>query len=200
MGDRGYGFSSESLLADPAISALRRDVAAAANDQAANNFGNGFMSRKVETGSLFEQGGLSWTSVGVGGVGIDASAVTFRSTVPSEITGKGIKNEKLSQPGADAADSRLVSEYCQIRVAIISIQCGAGEFDLASRQARKKAIEMSSAIQLHSMARGLQLKGDQAQAFDLFRINIARHPDNWLVHSEIARIACAKWDGGMARR
>ena len=67
---------------------------------------------------------------GVGGVGIDASAVTFRSTVPSEITGKGIKNEKLSQPGADAADSRLVSEYCQIRVAIISIQCGAGEFDL----------------------------------------------------------------------
>jgi tetratricopeptide (TPR) repeat protein len=64
----------------------------------------------------------------------------------------------------------------------------------AAVAARKKAIDMSSAIQLHSMARGLQLRGDQTQAFDLFRINIARYPDNWLIHSEIARLACAKGD------
>jgi hypothetical protein len=59
---------------------------------------------------------------------------------------------------------------------------------------RKKAIDMASPLQLHSYGRQLQIQGHQDQAFEIFRINIQKHPDEWLVHSEVARMACAKGD------
>lgn len=59
---------------------------------------------------------------------------------------------------------------------------------------RNKALPIGSVIQVHIYGRQLQLQGKQDQAFDIFRGNIKKYPDNWLVHSEAARIACAKGD------
>lgn len=60
--------------------------------------------------------------------------------------------------------------------------------------ARNKAIDLGTALQIHSYGRQLQVAGKQDEAFDIFRSNIKKYPDNWLVHSEIARLACAKGD------
>jgi len=60
--------------------------------------------------------------------------------------------------------------------------------------ARNKALDMGTAIQIHIYGRQLQVEGKQDQAFDIFRTNIKKYPDNWLVHSEVARLACSKGD------
>lgn len=59
---------------------------------------------------------------------------------------------------------------------------------------RNKALAIGSATQVHVYGRQLQQQGKQDQAFDVFRANIKKYPDNWLTHSEVARIACAKGD------
>ncbi len=59
---------------------------------------------------------------------------------------------------------------------------------------RNKAIEMANALQLHGYGRQLQGQGQQAQAFEIFRTNIKRNPNHWVIHSEVARMACAKGD------
>ena len=59
---------------------------------------------------------------------------------------------------------------------------------------RNKAIEMANVLQLHGYGRQLQGQGQQAQAFEIFRTNIKRNPDHWVIHSEVARMACAKGD------
>lgn len=60
--------------------------------------------------------------------------------------------------------------------------------------ARTKAIDLGTALQIHTYGRQLQIAGKQDAAFDMFRSNIKKFPDNFLVHSEIARMACAKGD------
>ena len=60
--------------------------------------------------------------------------------------------------------------------------------------ARNKAIDIGTAIQIHVYARQLQIQGKQEEAFNAFRANVKKYPDNWLVHSEVARMACAKGD------
>jgi tetratricopeptide (TPR) repeat protein len=59
---------------------------------------------------------------------------------------------------------------------------------------RNKALTMASAIQLHGYGRQLQAQGRQAEAFDVFQTNIKKNPNHWLVHNEVARLACAKGD------
>ena len=59
---------------------------------------------------------------------------------------------------------------------------------------RNKALPMGSVIDVHVYGRQLQQQGKQDQAFDVFRANIKKYPDNWVTHSESARIACAKGD------
>jgi len=59
---------------------------------------------------------------------------------------------------------------------------------------RTKAMGLGSAVQLHGYARGLQQQGKQEEAFAIFRTNIRKNPDHWLVHTEAARIAVAKGD------
>jgi tetratricopeptide (TPR) repeat protein len=59
---------------------------------------------------------------------------------------------------------------------------------------RNKAIAMGTIIQVHSYGRQLMIAGHQQQGFEAFQINIKRDPNNWLVHSEIARIAVSKGD------
>ena len=60
--------------------------------------------------------------------------------------------------------------------------------------ARNKAIDMGTVIQIHVYGRQLQIQGKQEEAFNAFRTNAKKYPDNWLVHSEVARMACAKGD------
>ena len=67
-------------------------------------------------------------------------------------------------------------------------------------KARDKALAMASAIQLHSYGRQLQFKGEQDQAFEIFRLNMKKNPDHWIVHSEVARMAVAKGDFDQAQR
>jgi hypothetical protein len=40
----------------------------------------------------------------------------------------------------------------------------------------------------------LQIQGKQEEAFAIFRINIKKDPNHWLVRTEAARIAVAKGD------
>ena len=60
--------------------------------------------------------------------------------------------------------------------------------------ARQKAFAIATPLQIHSYGRGLQLQGKQNEAFEVFRANIQKHPNEWFVHSEVARMACAKGD------
>lgn len=59
---------------------------------------------------------------------------------------------------------------------------------------RTKAIAMGNVQQLHGYGRQLQAQGKQDEAFAIFQMNIKKDPNHWLVHSEVARIACAKGD------
>jgi tetratricopeptide (TPR) repeat protein len=60
--------------------------------------------------------------------------------------------------------------------------------------ARNKALGMATIPQLHTYGRQLQLAGKQDQAFEVFRSNIKKDPNHWLVRTEAARIAVAKGD------
>lgn len=60
--------------------------------------------------------------------------------------------------------------------------------------ARNKALDLGTALQLHTYGRRLQLGGKQEEAFAVFRNNIRKFPNHWVVHSEVARLACAKGD------
>jgi len=86
-----------------------------------------------------------------------------------------------------------------------SLMTKARVLDTLSRQAeatavRAKALEMGSALQVHIYGRQLQRQGKQDDAFAVFRGNIKKYPDNWLAHSEVARLACAKGDFDTAVR
>jgi hypothetical protein len=58
----------------------------------------------------------------------------------------------------------------------------------------ERAMAIGDALQIHSYARGLQQQGKQEEAFRMFRLNQQRFPQHWVVHSEVARMACAKGD------
>jgi tetratricopeptide (TPR) repeat protein len=60
--------------------------------------------------------------------------------------------------------------------------------------ARNRALELGTAMQLNMYGRRLQLRGRQEEAFAVFRNNIKKFPNHWVVHSEVARLACAKGD------
>lgn len=54
--------------------------------------------------------------------------------------------------------------------------------------AQKKALELASPIQTHMYARQLQGEKRQEEAFAIFRENAKKHPDDWFVHSGLARV------------
>ncbi len=60
--------------------------------------------------------------------------------------------------------------------------------------ARNKALGMATITQLHTYGRQLQLAGKQDQAFEVYRSNIKKDPNHWLVRTEAARLAVAKGD------
>jgi len=53
---------------------------------------------------------------------------------------------------------------------------------------RKQAVALANPLQLHIYARGLQAQKHQDEAFAIFRDNARKHPEEWFVHSGMARI------------
>jgi Protein of unknown function (DUF2911) len=53
---------------------------------------------------------------------------------------------------------------------------------------RKQALALANPLQLHIYARGLQAQKHQDEAFAIFRENARKHPEEWFVHSGMARI------------
>lgn len=62
--------------------------------------------------------------------------------------------------------------------------------------AKKKALELASPLQTHLYARQLQAEKRTDEAFAIFRENAKKHPDQWFVHTGLARIYSSqgKWD------
>ncbi|HUJ41397.1 MAG TPA: DUF2911 domain-containing protein [Candidatus Acidoferrales bacterium] len=60
--------------------------------------------------------------------------------------------------------------------------------------AHSQALAVANVLQLHTYGRQLQIQGKQKEAFEIFRMNIGKHPGHWVVHSEVSRIACANGD------
>lgn len=73
------------------------------------------------------------------------------------------------------------------------IQEGLGKSDEAET-AKAKALSVANSTQLHNYGRQLQMAGHQAEAFEIFQRNIKNSPNEWFVHGEVARMACAKGD------
>lgn len=58
--------------------------------------------------------------------------------------------------------------------------------------AQKKALAMATPLQIHLYARQLQGEKRSDEAFVIFRENAKKHPDQWYVHSGLARIYCSQ--------
>lgn len=58
--------------------------------------------------------------------------------------------------------------------------------------ARKQALALANPLQLHIYARQLQAQKHSEQAFAIFRENARKHPDEWFVHTGMARIYCSQ--------
>jgi len=58
--------------------------------------------------------------------------------------------------------------------------------------AQKRALDIASPLQIHMFARGLQGEKRNEEAFAIFRENAKKHPDQWFVHSGLARIYCSQ--------
>ena len=57
---------------------------------------------------------------------------------------------------------------------------------------RKQALAMANPLQLHIYARQLQGQRHQDEAFAIFRENARKHPDEWFVHTGMARVYCGQ--------
>ena len=57
-----------------------------------------------------------------------------------------------------------------------------------SAAAEKRALALANPLQLHLYARGLQAQKRSDEAFAIFRENAKKHPDEWFVHSGLARV------------
>jgi hypothetical protein len=57
-----------------------------------------------------------------------------------------------------------------------------------------KAYSVASGVQLHIYGRGLQFQKKQDEAFAIFKMNAQKHPNEWYVHGELARMASAHGD------
>jgi tetratricopeptide (TPR) repeat protein len=58
--------------------------------------------------------------------------------------------------------------------------------------AEKKALDLANPLQVHLYARGLQGEKRSEEAFAIFRENAKKHPDQWFVHSGLARMYCGQ--------
>jgi tetratricopeptide (TPR) repeat protein len=57
-----------------------------------------------------------------------------------------------------------------------------------SATAEKKALALANPLQIHLYARQLQAEKRSEEAFAIFRENAKKHPDEWFVHTGLARV------------
>jgi tetratricopeptide (TPR) repeat protein len=57
---------------------------------------------------------------------------------------------------------------------------------------QKKALELASPLQMHMFGRQLQAEKRTEEAFAVFRENAKKHPDQWFVHTGLARVYSAQ--------
>ena len=58
--------------------------------------------------------------------------------------------------------------------------------------AQRKALDLASPLQMHMFARQLQGEKRSDEAFAIYRENAQKHPDQWFVHTGLARMYCAQ--------
>src|SRR5258708_28361012 len=58
--------------------------------------------------------------------------------------------------------------------------------------ALKKALDLANPLQVHLYGRQLQGEKRNEEAFAIFRENAKKHPDQWFVHTGLARMYCAQ--------
>ena len=58
--------------------------------------------------------------------------------------------------------------------------------------AEKKALDLANPLQVHLYGRQLQGEKRNEEAFAIFRENAKKHPDQWFVHTGLARMYCAQ--------
>jgi DUF2911 family protein len=58
--------------------------------------------------------------------------------------------------------------------------------------AEKKAVALAGPLQLHQYARQLLGQKRNEEAYAIFRDNAKKHPDQWFVHTGLARMYCAQ--------
>ena len=104
-------------------------------------------------------------------------------------------NNKLSAEEA-LKDSQ---ESIQVEERFENLMTQARALDALNRKdeaatVRNKALPIGSPIQVHVYGRQLQQQGKQEEAFQVYRENIKKNPNNWVVHNEQARLACSQKD------
>jgi hypothetical protein len=63
-----------------------------------------------------------------------------------------------------------------------------------AKTAEAKGLEKATPLQVHLYARQLQADMRQDEAFAIFKDNAKKHPNEWFVHSGMARMYCAQND------
>ena len=58
--------------------------------------------------------------------------------------------------------------------------------------AQRKALDFASPLQMHGYGRQLMGEKRNEEAFAIFRENAKKHPEQWFVHSGLARMYCAQ--------
>jgi len=58
--------------------------------------------------------------------------------------------------------------------------------------AQKRALALATPLQLHIYARQLQAQKRNDEAFAIFLDNAKKHPDQWFVHTGLARVYCSQ--------
>jgi tetratricopeptide (TPR) repeat protein len=63
-----------------------------------------------------------------------------------------------------------------------------------SKAVEAKALAKATPLQVHMFARQLQADRRQEEAYAIFRTNAKAHPNEWFVHSGLARVYCSQGD------
>jgi tetratricopeptide (TPR) repeat protein len=146
----------------------------------------------------------------------DKVAVPFKVEVATnEIVKQSLQNQLRGrvqyewQPWDEAASYFLDNKYnyeealkdadqsIQVEKRFENVMTKARALDALSRKdeataARKEALSIGSGLQIHVYGRQLQAQGHQDQAFEVFRANMKKYPNEWFTHGEAARIASAE--------
>ena len=105
------------------------------------------------------------------------------------LTNKGDLNQALK----DSNQSIQVEERFDNLLTKSKIQAAMGQNDQA-KASLDKALSLATPIQIHVYARQLQAENHPQEAYAIFRTNAQKHPDQWFVHSGLARVYCSQGD------